>query len=1392
MSISVHRERAHRFGAGFRGFDPGPDPAEAPQRFLICGTLLSFLAATILMLFLIATISDARAQDQANILNRGDAVVTGFSGIKPADAPLPPGANPLDEFFIDLDGASAQILSFAAAGGAPNGQLMSAPALMQIKAREVGQVFATALDDGLGADVPNIYLGQTAAYGLHIVLPDADGDGWAERTKKGAPGAEWMGGQFSMAAGGGPGAIYKLNGKTGVVSLFASLPENSGAGVGDIVFDTATRQFFVSDLDNGLIYRLNETGAVIDSFDHGVTGRPEDELAELADDGSTVDIEDPAFDSEDPQTWGFTQVERRVHGLAIHDDRLFYAVDGQVWSVGISEEGFADASWELDAEALESDGPVTDMLFDAEGRLYLAQRGSQRASYDYSVFAEPEKSSVVRYRLEDPDDPATESAWVADPEEYAIGLPEEHRHAEGGIALGYSHDETGLLRYGSCGEMLWSTGHRLRPSAFAGEAAGETDPEADVHGLQGNAVSLVRPENAPPQQSYFADYDGFFGDAAKSGHMGDVEIWQPCEGSAPSYGQLPPGIFTPDDTPPDDLPPEFLPEHEDETNLELTKWASPKECSAWFGGWLCRYRIRVRNAGPDDYFGPVLIEDFLPANPAGAAMGFEPTPPWHCWNTGASAHKCFRPGVFLAPGASIGLKAYAWVPKDYGKCNLRNVAAIEWAPGGTQWNTDPFDDADSGNALIPSQECENPEEETDLKIDKRALLDCFQHDGGLRCGYRVTVENQGPGAYNGDIVVEDVIPAGTTAIFSGPAGTWDNCPKVAGVHTCTHANASLPNPGDSTSFTVRVDLSYARAKQLNCEVGNRVKITQAPGGSPQNTDLTNDEASAVADVPDGLCTGEPVPNLKIEKRPLNDLCFALAGHWCNYWEIKLTNTGPVDLNFAGETRIGENLPAGVSVSTSTPGWSCFGDVCKHAAPLNLVKNGGSTSFKVQVKGSGNVAEFLGCKLTNQVKILAPKVGGEADDQAQATRALPGIFCQKPNLKIEKRPLNDLCIALAGHWCNYWEIKLTNTGAPLSFGGITRIRENLPDGTSFSTSTPGWVCSGVSCTHAAPLDLATGATEIFKVQVSGSGELAKSLNCKLTNKVAILSPIVGGTSDDKAEATRDLPGQFCEQTILDGPGDLVLPPKPFPSCPPGYDWNGESCERIGISTPPPPPSRDCPAGFTGNYPDCDRIVTPQPDPECPRGYVGKPPNCRQIVRPDPTPQCTGGRVLRGGECVCRRGRVWNGERCVRRQCPDGTRGVYPDCRKVVIDPPRCTGGRVLLQGKCVCRGARVWNGERCVLRRCPRGYEGQPPNCKKIVRTCPRGFVGKPPNCRKVVVDPPRRCPEGFVGRPPNCRKIERCPPGYRGKPPRCRKIEPQRQNLQLKQLNGGSDRRIPR
>ncbi|MCB1513225.1 MAG: hypothetical protein KDJ18_00130, partial [Hyphomicrobiaceae bacterium] len=947
--------------------------------------------------------SSARAQDEQNLFSPGDAVVTGFSGIQPNGALLIPGMSPLDQFFINTEGASAQILSMGALGEPPRGQLVTPMVRKPIPASEIGQVFPIALmENADNKSPPAILLGATSMFGLHIVKPDSNGDGVAERIRTGDAGAFWMPGMFADDKGGSPGAIWRVDGVSGDVTLFATIPDNSGPGLGDVVFDKASRQVFVSDLDSGLIHRLDENGQPIDTFDHGVSGRPAKGLVPVSDDGKKADIESNTFDVEKPDTWGLTQVERRVHGMAMHEGRLYYTADHKVWSIGIKTDGgFAgDPRWELDVAASKPDTQLSDMLFDKSGRMYVAERAAQRGSYDYSEFAEPTSAEVKRYRLESPDNPATPSRWVPDPETYAIGLPADHRHSNGGITLGFPYDETGL-RTNACGEFLWTTGERLRTGEFAqGDAAGDPAANADVHGLQGNPVDLVRPQNVPPTTSYFTDYDNFFGDAEKAGHMGDVEIWQPCDAKV---GELPPWGEPVTEEPPD-YPPEFPePERPFHTNLELRKYADPHSCWRWGANWVCRYTIRITNTGPDDYFGDMQIRDVFPADPPGLVTHLEPQPPWFCWQPGGSAAetRCWRPDVFLAAGDSLFMTVWAGVPADQRRCRLTNIAEIEWAPGGSSWNTDPTDDIDEATAVIPDPECRPDGQESDLEL-KKTFDNCSIFDGRINCGFHITVENLGPGIYDGPIVVRDTMPAGVSFDWASVVD-W-NCGNVGGnTFECTLLPAAISpmGPGDMVHLWVWASIPIADARQYQCRIPNRAWIA-SPLGAPSNTDATNDADDATAQLPEELCRNTQT-NLRIDKAPYNATCgFNGIEFFCGY-KVRVTNTGPGPYN--GPIDVRDTAPAGTTIlmGPATDPWACGPQAgttrdC-HLPNANLPAPGSFTEFVVALQVPRAIARDNQCQIRNRADIVSPlgppsNTNG-ADDTSNGIATIPGEFCDDP-------------------------------------------------------------------------------------------------------------------------------------------------------------------------------------------------------------------------------------------------------------------------------------------------------------------------------------------------------------------------------------------------------------
>jgi len=486
----------------------------------------------------------AQQRDRAPNLKLGDAVVTGFSGTITADTTRPRGANKsaINLTFINPDGPSARIIDVSKPGYVWDGRLFQAPKTFDVLAKDVGQVFGVALDD---QSPPNIYVAATSVFGLNIVSRGRDG--LPERRKKGGPGAGWMAGQFGLDLQGGPGGIYRIDGRTGVVTLFANVTldgvPNPGPGLGNLAYDSEHKQLFVSDLYTGMIHRIDLDGRDLGRYDHGVTALPA-AAANLAavpfNPANRPNIASERFDTEQPDTWGFAPTARRVWGLAAHEERLYYSAGNgsangpQIWSVGIQQDGnfAADARWELDVPGNPQPYAVSDIAFSHQGAMILAQRAPIAGAYDYAAFTQAGEPRVLRYWLKDANDPPSPSRWKLVPEEYAIGFADTYRNTNGGVALGYGYNQDGTLAAGSCEAALWTTGQNLRNNP-ALRSQLEPGGSLVVHGLQANPVDLVRNANTPPAISYFVDYDDKFDDPAASGHIGSVRIYTtPCAPAA--------------------------------------------------------------------------------------------------------------------------------------------------------------------------------------------------------------------------------------------------------------------------------------------------------------------------------------------------------------------------------------------------------------------------------------------------------------------------------------------------------------------------------------------------------------------------------------------------------------------------------------------------------------------------------------------------------------------------------------------------------------------------------------------------------------------------------------------------------------------------------------------
>ena len=143
-----------------------------------------------------------------------------------------------------------RIVDLQTMGGPTQAQLVQAPKPFTATAGQLGQVFAVALDD---AAAPNIYVAATSAYGLPIVAPGPNGG--LVRARQGAPvRASCPACSARPISRGGPGSIWRIDGVTGQVSLFANVTlegaSNPGPALGGLAFDKASHLLFVADREH--------------------------------------------------------------------------------------------------------------------------------------------------------------------------------------------------------------------------------------------------------------------------------------------------------------------------------------------------------------------------------------------------------------------------------------------------------------------------------------------------------------------------------------------------------------------------------------------------------------------------------------------------------------------------------------------------------------------------------------------------------------------------------------------------------------------------------------------------------------------------------------------------------------------------------------------------------------------------------------------------------------------------------------------------------------------------------------------------------------------------------------------------------------------------------------
>ena len=708
-------------------------------------------AQTLCILLLSAA---AYAQSANPILPAGDAAVAGFSGTVVVGSPPPPENRRLDRTYINLDGPALRVIGLGRMGGPPQGQFVAVPKPFTATARQIGQVFSVALDD---ADPPNIYAAATSAYGLPIVVPDADGDGVPDRSRRGAPNAAFMPGLFGpVIANGGPGSIWKIDGKTGAVTLFANVVlagvPNSGPALGGLTFDSGVAPAFCRR-------PRHRHDPSLHARRHG--SRPVRPRCARAGGRAIAAGRIRSSQADQSAGSGVRQYQAGDLGLStrlaprfrigVYNSRLYYAVASglRIWSVAIMPDGSfgTDARIEIAVPpGPQSGAEISAIAFDRAGRMLLAERDPPTGAYDYNVLATPTGGRSLRFSAKQPGENRTPFYWRADGD-YALGFPPNFTNGNGGLALGYGYDSAGNIDRGSCGDWLWTTGEQLRLSRDRSIASRlRADGAEAVNGLQGDASELVRPQNAPPFNSYFMSYIDPAEQPGLMGQIGGMAIWQTCPRAAS----------------PETILPETL-------------------------------------AG---------IVELCPRGYEDVRDQCVPTPckPDERYRDGKCVHEC---------------------------AVLQRSLRGECCPQGTTFD---------GRRCVPPR---GP----DLTIVKKKFPRCITD-----CDYEIVVTNNGPGNYNGELIVGDVASLGqlSTANANGWVCTSSALPNGNSTEVCRRPNTNLAPGQSAPPLIVHLNSGTTRGTLVNCAIVD----PRGDGNTSNNISCTPPERRK----PD-------IPKLTIEKIP---------------------------------------------------------------------------------------------------------------------------------------------------------------------------------------------------------------------------------------------------------------------------------------------------------------------------------------------------------------------------------------------------------------------------------------------------------------------------------------------------------------------------------------------
>ncbi|MBZ9738084.1 MULTISPECIES: DUF11 domain-containing protein [unclassified Mesorhizobium] len=729
-----------------------------------------------------------------------------------------------------------------------------------------------------------------------------------------------------------------------------------------------------------------------------------------------------------------------------------------------------------------------------------------------------------------------------------------------------------------------------------------------------------------------------------------------------------------------DRNPDCQPPVDKKVDLILKKRARTEVCTA---DGVCTFIIDIINNGTSTYNGPLTVIDNYPSG-APTSSTFGPSPPWTCGPNGPGQFRCDNAGISLPAGASTPIFVKAVVPAGYRSDTVENCAEVKAIPGEVDL---------TNNKACAKERIRHPNGgQPTLRITKVCNGSLA---GASLVSCRITVSSVGTAAPTGPVRVNDA----ATLVSGGapvqiqtvtPDGAeWACGPVPANTLSCQIPGAVM-TPGTSRHFDVTVS---ANGEFENCARGSY--------GPAQGDDVVYPIGQACA-------KGGGSSTIRVEKTGDRE---CRLGQPCSF-DITITNDGTSP--FSGPVRIGDAIGVeglgrleGVEITSIDPPFGCSPEPT--TLPASCIANltlgaGESQSHRVTVviPDDGRLANLQGnVDGQNCVGVLSPdtRVQGGGDVLSRDATNVRG----KRGKAYSCHPF------IITH-----EVKnQCSPGFVMNDAG----RCVCPEGTTFRNGQ----CTGGG-TNVLPTPppkrcvLLEGQirTEDGRC-VCPRGTALENGKCVSTDQpeqCTIRGQIHNADGDCVCPRGTEVRNGACrplrpkpEQCTIRGQvhnadGDCV--------CPQGTEVRNGACRPVR-----PKPEQCTIRGQVHNA-DGDCV--------CPQGTEVRDRACRPI-RPKPD-QCTiRGQVPdANGDCVCPRGTEVRDGACRRKQpqleqcdirgqihnkrgecvCPRGTEVIDGACRRP-REQEECAPGSQMINGQC----------QPIIRRRCPEGTIGRYPNCRPI-------------------------------------------------------------------------------